>query len=81
MIALRCYNKVGSADGYSDDEIAQTMVDYDTCSPTVNATLGGYMEENEIDLNDSDKVLYSSIDTMFEIKYPSKDIRVRIKQR
>lgn len=81
LIALRCYNKVGSADGYSDDEIAQTMVNYDTCSPTVNATLGGYMEENEIDLNDSDKVLYSSIDTMFEIKYPSKDIKIRIKQR
>lgn len=81
LIALRCYNKVGSADGYSDDEIAQTMVDYNNCSPSVNATLGGYVEENEIDLNDSDKVLYSSIDTMFEIKYPSKDIRVRIKQR
>ena len=48
---------------------------------TKYAPLGGLTEENEIDLNESDKVLYSSIDSMFEVKYPSKDIKIRIKQR
>ena len=82
LIALRCYNKVGVENGYSDNEINQTMVDYTSCADmTKYAPLGGLTEENEIDLNESDKVLYSSIDSMFEVKYPSKDIRVRIKQR
>lgn len=80
LIALRCYNKVG--DRYSPDEINQTMVDFDSCADSgYYDALGGYMEDNEIDLNASDKVLYSSIDTMFEIKYYNEDIRVRIKQR
>ena len=82
LIALRCYNKVGVENGYSDNEINQTMVDYTSCADmTKYAPLGGLTEENEIDLNESDKVLYSSIDSMFEVKYPSKDIKIRIKQR
>jgi hypothetical protein len=35
----------------------------------------------EIDLNSIDHVLYNDIDSMFEIKYPSKDIQVRVKLR
>lgn len=79
LIALRCYNKVGK--GYSDDEINQSIVNYELCSNENRyAPLGGEQEANEIDLNESDKVLYSAIDTMFEIKYPT-DVRVRIKIR
>jgi hypothetical protein len=81
LIALRCYNKVGKDNGYSDDEINQTIVNYELCSNENRyAPLGGEQEANEIDLNESDKVLYSAIDTMFEIKYPT-DVRVRIKIR
>jgi len=82
LIALRCYNKVGEANGYSNDEINQTMVDYSSCaSASRYDSLGGEMDDNEIDLNASDKVLYSAIDTMFEIKYPNRDIKIFIKQR
>lgn len=82
LISLRCYNKVGTEDGYSDDEINQSLVDYESCADMMHyEALGGQMDDNEIDLFDSDKTLYSAIDTMFEIKYPNKDIRVRIKQR
>ena len=82
LIALRCFNKVGSTDGYSNSEINQTLVDYSSCSDAnTYASLGGYVEANEINLNESDKVLYSAIDTMFEIKYPNRDIKVHIKQR
>ena len=81
LIALRCYNKVGE-NKYSNDVINQTMVDYSSCaSASRYDSLGGEMDDNEIDLNASDKVLYSAIDTMFEIKYPNTDIRCKIKQR
>ena len=35
----------------------------------------------EIDLNSIDNVLYNDIDSMFEIKNPSKDIQIRVKLR
>ena len=40
-------------------------------------------EENRscIDLKASDKMLYTENDTMFEIKYPNKDIICRVKTR
>lgn len=80
LIALRCFNKVGVADGYSHDEINQTFIDFSSCSDAgMYNSLGGYIDDNEIDLNDSDKVLYGAIDTMFEIKYPNKDVRCKIK--
>lgn len=82
LISLRCLNKVGVADGYSRDEINQTLVDFSNCTDGDSyAALGGYIGDNEINLAESDKVLYSAIDTMFEIKYPNKDIKVHIKQR
>ena len=82
LIALRCYNKVGADNGYSDNEIGQSTVDFELCSNENRyAPLGGEMLPNEIDLSESDKVLYSSIDTMFEIKYPERDIRCMVKVR
>ena len=80
LIALRCYNKVGADAGYSDNEIGQSTVDFNLCSNENRyAPLGGEMLPNEIDLGESDKVLYSAIDTMFEIKYPERDIRCKVK--
>lgn len=82
LIALRCYNKVGHIDGYSDDEINQTIVNETSCYERERIErLGGDGDSNEIDLMESDKMLYSTIDSMFEIKYPNTDIRVKIKTR
>lgn len=82
LIALRCYNKVGADEGYSDNEINQSTVDYTSCASTERySSLGGEKDEREIDLDDSDKVLYGSVDSMFEIKYPNKDVRCYVKQR
>jgi hypothetical protein len=82
LIALRCFNKVGEENGYSDNQINQPLVNFDDCCTTnIYASLGGESEPNEIDLNASDKVLYSSIDTMFEIKRPENDVKIFIKQR
>ena len=82
LISLRCYNKVGAADGYSSNEIGQSTVDYTSCADMNRyAPLGGFMQDNEIDLNESDKVLYGSIDSMFEVRYPERDIRVMTKVR
>ena len=82
LIALRCYNKVGVNEGYSNDEISQSLVDKTSCAD-INKyePLGGITEDNEINLDESDKVLYSAIDTMFEIKYPNRDVRIFIKSR
>lgn len=66
LIDLRCYNKVG--DGYSDTQITQQMV-----SDGDNFT-------DEIDLQESDKTLFSEAGCMFEIKYPN-DIQVNVKDR
>ena len=80
LISLRCVNKTG--EGYSDSLVNQTTVDQTDCVATnANDSLGDLSGELEVDLQDSDKTLYSSLDTMFEIKYPSKDIKVRVKTK
>lgn len=80
LIALRCYNKVG--EGYSANEINQSTVDHTSCASTERySSLGGEKDEREIDLDDSDKVLYGSVDSMFEIRYSNKDVRCYVKQR
>lgn len=80
LVSLRCVNKTG--EGYSSEVINQTTVDQNTCTNIERAESLGYdASELEVDLLDSDKTLYSSIDTMFEIKYPSRDIRCRAKVR
>lgn len=80
LIALRCYNNID--EGYSSDKVNQTTIDLSDCAAEKRVDVyGGTGLENEIDLEASDKTLYSSIDSMFEIRYPSRDIRVRVKQR
>lgn len=82
LIALRCYNKVGADERYSDNEINQSTVDHTSCASTERySSLGGEKDEREIDLDDSDKVLYGSVDSMFEIRYSNKDVRCYVKQR
>jgi hypothetical protein len=79
LISLRCYNKKG--EGYSSNEINQSFVNTSSCHEIERVEQLGGGDDYEIDLNSSDKTLFSSIDTMFEIKHPSKDIRVMVKTR
>lgn len=82
LVSVRVYSKAGSALGYSKSEVSQELVTYDGCD---NATLDdvgdGQSDEKEIDLKKSDKMLFSEANSMFEIKYKNKDIKVIVKQR
>lgn len=79
LIALRCYNKVGSEYGYSENEITQALVTANSCElPEYDNHTEG---ERQIDLKQSDKVLFSECNSMFEVKYKNKDIIVNVKQR
>jgi len=81
LIGLRCYNRTG--EGYSPNVAMQSMVDPNSCNynPDDENTSGSLVDTNtsQIDLLASDKILFSDISTMFEIKYPGKDIRVNVK--
>jgi len=68
LIDLRVYNEYGSA--YSSTRTSQ---------PTSDVII----QENrsQIDLDESDYILSSDADEMFEIKYPESDIRIKAKQR
>ena len=61
----------------------QSMVDPNSCNynPDDENNSGSLVDTNtsQIDLLASDKILFSDISTMFEIKYPAKDIRVNVK--
>lgn len=70
LIDLKVYNKFG--DGYSETKTEQEII----TDPTDSTA-----DEYQIDLEASESVLISEGDTMFEIKYPEKDIIVRCKVR
>ena len=74
LIDLRAYNEFGIS--YSQTQTTQACLD----AKCVGATQGEVsMYRKEIDLNASDHILYSENDTMIEIKYPDRDIKVRVK--
>lgn len=78
LISMRVYNKIGNE--YSPSVIMQDFVSYDDCG----RPLSDYDSDNvdsEIDLKSSEKVLYSECNSMFEIKYKNRDIKVTSKQR
>lgn len=72
LINLSVYNI--TANGYSSTQISQPMVD---SSNDINNT----DQVNEIDLTATDGVLYNDGDCMMEIKNPSIDIKVRVKEK
>ena len=80
LIELRVYNKVGSYDGYSDNETTQEIMSYDECGKLYDEDRND-LDERRIDLKKSDKILFTESNSMFEIKYKEKDIRVNVKQR
>lgn len=73
LIDMRIYNEYG--DGYSSVKTPQE---------TINVTGNGHFEDNNrdlIDLDSSDYVLITDADSIFEIKYPESDIKVKVKTR
>ena len=74
LIEIRVYNETG--DEYSATKVTQPFKKYGECC---NETPED--RENRIDLAASEGILYSDGDTMLEVKYPDKDIRVRVKLR
>lgn len=78
LISLKVYNEHG--DGYSPYIIGQETIS-DEASSTDETDYLGDSERDLIDLEATDGILYNEGDTMMEIKYPSQDIRVRIKER
>lgn len=85
LIDLRVYNEYG--DGYSQTKSSQEIYVPSECE--YSAMFGGENNEDgdtisdkdRIDLSASDGILYTDNDSMLEIKYPEKDIRIRVKSR
>lgn len=74
LIDLRVYNETG--DGYSKTQSSLPRVVEAPCE-TSNVN----WSSDQLDLSASDGILYADSDCMFEIKYPFKDIRVKVKTR
>ena len=74
LIEVRVYNMTER--GYSPTQIGQSVTMY--VGSEEDAEVGGKMK---VDLDVTDGILYNDGDSMMEIKNPSKDIRVRLKER
>lgn len=72
LISIDVYNETG--EGYSPISISQ-----ETYTDEYNDTLNE--KRVLIDLTATDGILYNDGDTMMEVKYPQKDIRIKIKER
>ena len=84
LINLRVYNIYDDTKGYSSTRITQKIKTDSECTYPNNPEASENTEEigrDCIDLYYSDKMLYTENDTMFEIKYPEKDIICRAKTR
>lgn len=82
FVNMSVINKVG--DGYSEDVSTQEFINTDDpCSldPNQDEMNNDGIEENRIDLNASDYILFSEANSMHEIKYKEKDITVVTKIR
>lgn len=81
LVYLKVFNYHGSLNGYSDSTISQELVTNTTCDSTIDDEGDGQTDQNEVDLKKSDKMLFTEANSMFEIKYKNKDIKVIVKQR
>lgn len=81
LVKLRIFNKVDN--GYSEDVITQEMVDNTSCGYNEEDIEGEGtdVDNNEIDLDKSDYMLFSEANSMFEIKNKNNDITVVVKVR
>ena len=71
LIDLRVYNE--TCDGYSSTQTNQELYEAADCNKQQEEKVPG---RYRIDLEASDGIIYSDGDTMLEIKWPEKDIRV-----
>ena len=81
LVYLKAFNYHGSVNGYSNSTISQELVTNTTCDSTIDDEGDGQSDQNEVDLKKSDKMLFTEANSMFEIKYKNKDIKVIVKQR
>ena len=81
LVYLKVFNYHGSLNGYSDSTISQELVSNTVCNSTIDDEGDGQTDQNEVDLKKSDKMLFTEANSMFEIKYKNKDIKVIVKQR
>lgn len=80
LIELRVYNKVGTENGYSDDETTQELIDInDCCYDEYSESDTNF--DRRIDLKASDKILFTDANSLIEVKYPNRDIRINVKER
>lgn len=77
VIDLRVYNPVG--DNYSNDGISQQLVDISNCCFEEYAE-AGENTDRQIDLKASDMILFSEVNSLFEI-LNENDVKVKVKQR
>jgi hypothetical protein len=80
LVSLRVFNQVGTLNGYSDNCISQELVSANKCD-NIDDYGSDQTVDNEIDLKKSDKMLFTEANSMFEIKYKNRDIKVIVKQR
>jgi hypothetical protein len=80
LIELRVYNKVGTENGYSADETTQQLIDPNDCCYDEYGE-GNSNFDRRIDLKASDKILFTEANSLLEIKYPNRDIRVNVRER
>lgn len=82
IIDFRLYSISGGE--YSKDvcPLPQLNETY-ACNTTVREPMkvDGDSSVFQIDINSTDRVLYNDYDSMYEIKFPQKDIKVRVKTR
>ena len=78
LVSLKVANETGEE--YSNSMITQSLEKYDSCGNIVE-DYDDMSESKYIDLKESDKVLYTESNSMFEVKYKNRDIRVSVKQR
>lgn len=81
MVNVSIYNPVGGA--YSNNPIRQELDVYrytEDNDTDIELGIDEYNAKRKVNLNASDKVLYSDVDTMYEVRY-NTDIKVNIKER
>jgi hypothetical protein len=82
LIELRVFNIFGTGEDYSQSKITQQILTPEECNIDNETSDAGYeANRNRVNLKASDKMLYTENDTMFEVRYPEKDIICRVKTR
>lgn len=81
LIGFKTYSITGGT--YSTDiNPLPTVVEGEVCDVSTDSTFvpnDKNAEAKQINLNEIDRVLYSDYNSMYEIKFPESDIRVRVK--